>query len=182
MMATDIVFGVPADIPDETPPWEPSDVKGSPDFDPEFPGSTADAPFGYLANGQPRKRRPNGSGPAPSGGTTSVRKHAANPGTAKSAAGLLARLNLLVGLALHTSGLENTAEELKRANATFEELAYEALLADPQLCKKILGAGATSGKAGLVMAYTVLGVSIAPAARTEIIERRREKERVNGND
>jgi hypothetical protein len=92
---------------------------------------------------------------------------------------LLARLNLLVGLAIHTSGLEDTALELKRANEQFEELAYEALLADPQLCKKILGAGATSGKAGLVMAYSMLGISIAPTARLEIIERRKAKESEN---
>jgi len=178
-MATDIVFGIPQGLPqDDAPVFIPPEDAGR-DFDPEFPGSTPEAPFGYLASGEPRKRRPNGTGTAPKSGGTGVRKMPTNPSTAKSAAGLLARMNLLIGLALHTSGLEDTALELRKANEQFEELAYEALLADPQLCKKILGAGATSGKAGLIMAYSMLGISIAPVARTEIIERRREREQDN---
>lgn len=177
-MATDIVFGVPADIPtepDETPEW----ISGHAPFDPQYPDSTPEAPYGFKKDGTPYTRH-HGKRSQSSGG--SVRKMPANPAMAKSAAGLLARLNLLFGLAIHTSGLEATAMELRKANEQFEELAYEALSADPVLCKKILGAGATGGKTGLIVAYSMLGVAIVPTARTEIIERRRARESENGND
>jgi len=176
-MATDIIFGAPETIPrDETPTFVPPESGRDSPFDPEFPGSTSDAPFGFKADGTPRKRRPNGSGPATTSAGPRVGRMPTSPTVAKSAAGLLARLNLLIGLALHTGGLEETAGALRDANQQFEELAYEALLADPQLAKKILGAGATGGKTGLIVAYSMLGVAIVPTARTEIIERRRAKE------
>jgi hypothetical protein len=95
---------------------------------------------------------------------------------ARSAAGLLARLNSLVAIGVMTAGMPGIARSINENNEQFEAMAYEALLADPALCKKILGAGATSGKAGLIMAYSMLAVSTLPAAKSEIQERRAIRE------
>lgn len=50
--------------------FEPPDDESAGDgpFDPEFPGSTPDAPYGFTQAGKPRKRRPNGSGTGKTGG------------------------------------------------------------------------------------------------------------------
>jgi hypothetical protein len=49
-------------------------------------------------------------------------------------------------------------------------MARQSLEADPELCRKILSAGATSGKAGLAMAYLILGANTFPAMRKEYRE------------
>jgi hypothetical protein len=59
-------------------------------------------------------------------------------------------------------------------------MAREALATDPALCKKILSAGATSGKAGLVMAYVMLGATVVPTMRSEYRENH-PKELEDGN-
>jgi len=154
-----------AAIPDETPELEGED------FDSDYPGSTPEAPFGYKADGTPYRRRHGGrrgSGKSVLGG----RRTPSSDVAAKSAASLLARLNSLIGIGLMTAGLTKTAVAIHAGNETFETMAYEALLGDPQLCKKILSTGATSGKAGLVMAYSMLAVSVAPSVKEEIQERR----------
>jgi hypothetical protein len=91
-------------------------------------------------------------------------------------------MNMLLGLGLFTAGLERTAESIKEANEQFEVMAYEALQTDPQLCRKILGAGANSGKAGLVMAYVMLGASAFPPMRDEIKEVRARKADDNADE
>lgn len=148
------------DMPDETPPLEGQA------YNPVYPGSTADAPYGYKPDGEPYKRRPKGT--AGGSSPTSPRRMPATESQARVAAELLARLNSLVAMSLYASGLPLTSEALNTANDGFREMAYQALLTDPALCRLILGAGATSGKAGLIMAYTMLGLAVAPAAKTEI--------------
>ena len=169
-MATDIVF-TNVDIPnDETPPLEGLD------YDPEFPGSTPDAPYGYKPDGTAYKRRPKGSGKGSSGKASTPRRMPATDAQAAAAAGMLAKLNALIGIGFAAAGLSDTAAAIHAGNDMFESMAKEALLTDPALCKKILGTGATSGKAGLVMAYSMLGVNIFPSAKAEFAAKRAERE------
>lgn len=152
----------------DIPPDSVDPVTG--DFDPDFPGSTPEAPYGFFTEGpnagQPRKRRPKGFGK----GTPSGHKMPATDRQAESAASLLARLNSLVGVALTFAGMPMSALALEKNNDQFREMAKDALLADPQLCKKILSTGATGGKTGLAVAYLMLGVQTFPAMKAEYRE------------
>jgi hypothetical protein len=166
-IATDFVIGSSPIPRDETPDVEPdgyADSTPGPFID-LYPDSTLEAPYGRKPNGEPYKR--HHSGRAPKDGSVNARM----PGKqAETAAALLARLNLLFGMSLGLAGMPRAQNELVKNNDTFEVMARDALAADPALCRKILSAGATSGKAGLVMAYTMLGVSIAPTIRDEYRE------------
>jgi len=167
-MATELAFEK-VDTPDETPPLS----GGS--FDPRYPDSTPDAPYGFKPNGDPYKRHHSGNGPSKttrSGG--SVGRTPASEAQARSAASVLATANKLIGMALLPI-LPETAVALAEANPTFEQLAFEALLSDPALCKKILGAGTQSAKAQLAMAYGAIAMSVGPAAYAEVKARRAEK-------
>lgn len=160
---------IPDELPvpdDETPPVE----NPTGDFDPSYPGSTSEAPYGFRDDGTPYKRHhgKRGGSPRSSSGKVSTR----NETQARTAAALLAQMNLIVVMALQASNLDKTAASIAESNAMFEQMAFNALATDPALCRKILGAGAVSGKAGLIMAYAVLGVSAVPAIRTEIQERK----------
>lgn len=150
-------------IPDETP-----QIDGVP-FDPEFPGSTPEAPYGYKDDGTPYKRRPGGRRKS-----TGNKRMPATDAQARQAANLLGQLNTIIGFSLASLGLPQTGASLTAANDTFVEQAYGALLTDPGLCRKILGAGAQSGKAALVMAYGMLAISVVPTATAEIKTRRAE--------
>lgn len=149
---------------DEAPPLEEESTS---DYDPAFPGSTKDAPYGFKPDGAPYKRRPNKSGTRESG----VKRTPASESAARAAAGLLAQLNTILVMVLGTP-MPQTAEQLEKGNKSFEEMAYQSLLSDPVLCRKILAAGKTSGTAGLVMAYAVLGLSVGPTAVEEYRSRR----------
>lgn len=154
-----------ADIPqDETPDIE---VSSTGDFDPDYPGSTADAPYGFKPNGEPYKRRPNKSGSraSSSGGVT---KSPANDSLARSAAGVLSTMNILVGMSVSAFGMTQTSESIVEANKRFEVMAVDALRNDPALCRKILSAGTSSGKAQLVMAYGTLALAVFPAAKNDV--------------
>lgn len=135
----------------------------------EFPDSTPDAPYGYFPDGRPRKRRPKGSG----GGSGSPRSTAGRMPAekqAETAAALLARLNDLIGIGLSAAGMPKAAAELSSNNRQFELMARQSLEADPALCKKILSTGASTGKAGLGMAYLMLGASTYRTMREEYAE------------
>lgn len=161
----------------DTPVDEPPDtVNNLGDYDPLYPGSTPDAPYGYFENGNPRKRRPKGMG----GTRISGVSRSSNTAQAVAAAQMLARINGLVGISLNMFGMPMTAAMLADANKNFEAMATEALMSDPALCKKILSAGQSSGKAGLTMAYIVMGVSIAPGITAEYKMKRRAAETVEG--
>lgn len=161
--ATEFNFGtapVPQDI---APPT--GDEEAGPFID-LYPDSTPEAPYGRKPDGTPYKRHHGGHGKSPS---TGAAKGSAMPAgrQAETAAALLARLNVLFGFALTTAGMPESAATLAENNAQFEAMAREALSADPALCRKILSAGATSGKAGLAMAYVMLGASTFPSMRAE---------------
>lgn len=139
---------------------------GEKPYNPEYPDSTPEAPYGYFPDGRPRKRRPKGTA------KNASKRSAASESQARAAAGMLAKVNSLVGTSLMLFGMPMTATQIENANEQFEVFAYEALLSDPALCRKILSAGANSGKAGLAMAYAMLGLSVAPTAFMEIKARR----------
>lgn len=166
-MATDISFST-VDIPDmpmdETPP-----IDGA-DFDPEYPGSTPEAPYGFKPDGTAYRRRPRGSAPKSSGATS--RRMPASGAQAEAAAGMLATLNTIIGVGFAVAGMPATAAAIEAGNDRFTELATQALLTDPALCKKIIGTGGTSGKMGLAIAYSTLGMSLYPVARMEIKSKR----------
>lgn len=88
--------------------------------------------------------------------------------TARAAAGMLGQLNGLIGMGLSLYGLKMTAEQIDKANDQFVESATQALVNDPKLAKKIIGLGATSGKATLAVAYGMMGAAIAPVAVMEM--------------
>jgi len=151
---------------DEAPP-----MNGVTDdsFDPAYPGSTPEAPYGFKDDGTAYKRRPGPRGPRKSSGRGNM---PASESQARSAAAMLGQLNNLIGLSLFSFGFPLTAGEIAKGNDMFVEQAYAALLTDPALCRKILSAGAQSGKAALVMAYGTLALGIAPALVVELKERR----------
>ncbi len=154
MSATAEIVDIP--VQDETP-----ELDGI-GYAPEFPDATPEAPYGYFPDGRIRKRKPKT-------GATGKPAHRmpASDALASQAAGVLATLNNLLGLSLNMLGMPMTAKDLVNANEAFEKQAFEALRTDPALCRKILGAGATGGKVGLLMAYGMLGMAVVPAARTE---------------
>lgn len=165
--ATVLDFGTAAIPPDVTPSTDPAPLGYEP-FDPRYPDSTPEAPFGYKADGTPYTRHHGGKGSR--GGNTSRGSMPATAKQAETAAALLARLNMLFGLALTVAGMPESAASLALNNDQFETMARQALETDPALCRRILSVGATSGKAGLIVAYTMLGVSTFPDMRREYRE------------
>lgn len=174
---------VPDDgTPDETPPFIPvtndPDSLDNPDnwFDAQYPHSTKDHPYGYFPDkdgnpdyDKPRKRKPHSRR---SSGSGVQGRMPATDKQARTAAALLARMNLFLGMGLGALGLPITGMELARANVEFEEMAYQALLNDPELCRKIMAAGTTSGRTQLTLAYVMLGGSLAPLAWKEVKDKR----------
>ncbi len=168
-MATDIAFA-PVEIPQDDKPT----LDGVP-FDSRYPDSTPDAPYGFKPNGEPYRRH---HGPGKSTGSATGRGGSRMPASdaqARSAASVLGTLNKLIGMALLPI-LPGTAVAITEGNDDFEQLAFQALLTDPALCKRILGAGTSSGKAQLFMAYGALGMSVVPTAMGEIKMKRSERE------
>ena len=172
---TDITVENPVEIPigefesepeDFTPPISTEPEPASSDFDPEFPGSTPEAPYGYKPDGTPYKRRPNGAGPSTRKSDAAPRLVASNK-SAEAAGALLANLNNLVSMAVAVAGMPMTAETMAKNNRQFEAMAVEALRADPALCRKILAAGQDSARAALTMAYLSFGASVIPVAWSE---------------
>lgn len=173
-MATDVLSPEfrTVDLPQDEKPA----IDGVP-FDPRYPGSTADAPYGFKPNGEPYKRHHSGNGGSKGG--KSVRNMPASDVQARSAAGVLATANKLLGMALLPI-LPATAVAIVDGNEQFEEMAFQALLSDPALCKKILSAGTSSGKAQLFMAYGAFGMSVAPTALAEVKAKRAERDESDG--
>lgn len=91
-----------------------------------------------------------------------------NEKLALQATELLCQLNDLCGMGFMMAGLLETGSAWADRQDVFREQAYQALLADPALCKMILRAGATSGKVALMVAYGMLAAGVAPVAITEL--------------
>lgn len=165
--------------PDEKPDVEtsPSDPSNRDDprnwFDADYPYSTSEHPYGFFPvsakdsspdYGRPRKKRPHNRSGSRAVGTS----FPASEKSARTAAKLLAQMNLFIGMGISAFGLQLTAQELVTANEQFEEMAFNALLSDPKLCSKILSAGAKSGQTQLMFAYVALAGSLAPMAMSEV--------------
>lgn len=175
-MAIQISEGIRDDVApshvDESPTVDSTETTGW--FNPEYPHSTEEHPYGFFPDkdgepdfSRPRKRRPHTRS---HGGTVATSARADT--TARTAARMLARMNSLVALSLTSLGMPTSGQQIKDANTVFEDMAYEALQTDPSLARKILSAGASSGKAQLTMAYIMLAGTVAPIAYGEIREKR----------
>lgn len=174
-MTATIESGIDVPIPgggDEAPPTENPQATTVGPFTDLYPDSTPEAPYGRKPDGTPYKRHHGGRG---SRSVTGPQRMPASESLARSAAGVLATANSLTAIALMAGNLTVTAEAINDANKQFEEMAYQALLTDPALCKKILSAGASGGKAGLLMAYAMLTANIFPSAMAEFKERRQAR-------
>ena len=108
--------------------------------------------------------------------TSSTPRVSRGSGDAEAATNFLCKLNLFLGMGLRAAGLEQTEQEIIKANDDFRIFAYEALSLDPKLAKKIIGAGGTSGQAGLVMAYAMFGMSVGATGYREFKEKRNAAE------
>lgn len=160
---------------DEAPPLSDETVGW---FDPDYPHSTAEHPYGYFpkADGtpdfdRPRKRRPHG---ARTVGSSTAKAVTANPKKAQMAASVLAQMNNFLGMGLMTFGLPLTAAQLAEKNIVFEGMAADALASDPELCRRILAGGASSGRAQLAVAYAILAGTVGSQAVAEIKTRKEE--------
>lgn len=157
------INGLPPLIPDDAP-----DVSGMPEFSCETCGKE----LHYGGRGRKPKycdEHKRSTTTRSSGGTTSNEK------LASAALDILVQANNLCGMGLMLMQMPRTASAIAMREDPFRVQALEALKADPALCKMILKAGATSGKAMLFMAYGMLAISIAPVAFEEIKERRAAK-------
>jgi len=183
-MSLDMMEGtVPQDIApiteDETPTTDSTEATGW--FDPTYPFSTEEHPYGFFPISatnpepdfnRPRKRRPHSRARGERLGSVASSSRADS--TARTAAAMLARMNSLIGMGLVAFGMPLSGEVITDANKVFEDMAYEALQSDPALARKILSAGATSGKAQLTMAYVMFAGQIAPVAYMEVKQGRND--------
>lgn len=170
---------VEGDVPTDETPTQSQDAStsgasadGDNWFNPDFPYSSEEHPYGYFPDGQggwdfdkPRKNKPRGYGGKGSGVS---KGHPASEKSARTAAKLLAQMNLFIGMGISAFGLRMTAQEIVAANDQFEEMAYNALLSDPKLCAKILSAGMSSGRSQLMFAYLALAGALTPVAMEDI--------------
>lgn len=155
-----VLNGLPPLMPDETP-----DVNGVPEYSCEVCGTE----LHYSGRGRKPKRcdAHKRNTTARSAGSSS-----SNEKLAAAALDILVQANNLCGMGLMLMQMPKTASAIAMREDPFRVQALEALKADPALCRMILKAGATSGKAMLFMAYGMLAISIAPVALEEIKERR----------
>jgi hypothetical protein len=150
------INGLPPLTPDDAP-----DISGVPEFSCETCGKE----LHYGGRGRKPKfcdEHKRNSSTRSSGSTTSNEK------IASAALDILVQANNLCGMGLMLMQMPQTASAIAMREDAFRVQALEALKADPALCRMILKAGATSGKAMLFMAYGMLAISIAPVALEEI--------------
>lgn len=105
----------------------------------------------------------------------STRIKGTNEQLAAQAAAVLAKSNSLAMLAILAFGMPVTATAIAEHNEEFERNAYDALLLDPALCKKILSTGGKTAGIALFMAYGQLGMFVVPLAISEIKDKREAK-------
>ena len=126
-----------------------------------------------------RGRKPKYCDEHKRGGSTTPRKNLGkNDVLAAQATEALCQMNSISAIGLMMFGLPTTASAINNAHDSFREQAYNALLTDPDLCRKILKGGTGSGKIALVIAYGMLGAAVVPVAHMEIKEKRAERDRL----
>lgn len=116
------------------------------------------------ANGEPKRETP----PPP---PRSAPKATPNEKLARDATNMLLTGHGIVNKLLMIVGLRETAAAIAACDEPFEELAYDALLLDPNLCRSITRFGGKSGKLALAGAYVVLAGAVAPVAAEEMKDR-----------
>lgn len=166
-----LVNGIPDGPTDESPEDMEQDTVESPD------GLYCDVcgkPLVYKGRGRKPTKCDEHKTSGSRTGVKSPTKTKGVEGTAALAASHLARLNGFLAMAMSSWGLPVTAQSVALANEEFQKLAYEALLADPVLAKKIAMGGAESGKAALIFAYGMFGLAVGPAAVMEIKQKREQ--------
>lgn len=106
-----------------------------------------------------------------------------NEKLAAQALELLVNLNDMICGGLMIVGFHGTAMAISAREEAFREQALAALIADPELCKRLTEKAKFAGPLGLVIAYGILTMSVAPVAATElkdtrarIAQKRRERE------
>lgn len=115
------------------------------------------------------------SGSTARGNSAGSRRKQSNEELASLAVAALVSLNRFGALGLRLIKLSDTAGAIMDTEESFEKLAYDALVLDPDLCRQILAVGSVSAKASLAMAYVALGGVVIPTATVEIKDRRAEK-------
>lgn len=154
----------------ETVDEVPDDLKPI-DDEPEYACQVCGIALEYAGRG----RKPKYCAEHKPGASTKSRTPARANDTAALAASVLAQMNGYLGLGLMIFGLPLTATEINKANEQFRELAYEALLLDSKLSKRIVSAGGKSAGVALSMAYATLTVNVAPVAMQELKQRKASK-------
>lgn len=148
---------------------EPPNFESEPDFVCEKCGK----PLIYSGRGRKPKfcdehKRSNGNG------TRNV-SSGNNEKLAAMAVDVLCQGNAALTVGLMFVRLNETASAIAAREDAFRAQAYEALKLDPALCKMILKGGASSGKVALIVAYAMMGASVAPVFMTEMKEKRADR-------
>lgn len=124
-----------------------------------------------LTEDPPKRRgRPPGSK-----SSTSTRRRTTNTDLANAAADVLMQTNSMVGVVAGFAGLPETQDAIVEKNPLFREQAYNALLADPDLCKSITAGGGVTGKVALVFAYAMFASYVLPTGANEWREKSAER-------
>jgi hypothetical protein len=129
----------------------------------------------YLGHGRRPKwcsEHKNGKATLATNLTTRSRVKGNNEQLAASASEILSKTNSLAMLAVMAFGMPLTASVIAEHNDEFKNNAYEALLLDPALCKKIMATGGKTAGLALFMAYGQLGMFVVPLAITEFKAKR----------
>lgn len=162
------------DIPDIDDPDAEIPVEDLPEaITCSFPGCNEE--LVYLGRGRkPKFCSDHKNGKAVAAATLASRSRVKgnNEQLAAQASEILAKTNSLAMLAILAFGMPLTATTIAEHNEEFKNNAYEALLLDPSLCKKILATGGKTAGLALFMAYGQLGMFVVPLAITEFKEKR----------
>lgn len=164
---------------------EPAAIDASYETDtPDFPNEVVEAPsdgaLACLTCGKPLRYGGHGRKPRYCDEHKTKTKRApgriaANDATV--AAEALASLNITLALALtfvpfEPVRLPKTANAISENNDVFKVEVEKALLSAPHLAARIASAGGVTGVMGLVAAYAMLGMAIAPTALDELKAKR----------
>lgn len=99
-----------------------------------------------------------------------------NEKLAAAALDVLVQGNNILAMCAMLAQLYGTASAISEREDAFRVQALEALKMDPGLCRTILKAGATGGKAALAVAYGMMLLSIAPVTIGELKAKKEARE------
>lgn len=96
----------------------------------------------------------------------------ANATLAGQAVEALWQINGVAAFLAMIAGLPMTGLAIQEREASFREMAYNALLTDASMCRFILKGGMQSSKVSLTICYAMFAASVMPVALTEIKAKR----------